>query len=89
MVLSKRSLSQGSKVLIIDDFMKAGGTVNGMISLLDEFQAQLAGIAVLVEAEKAEERLVEDYLSLIRLSDVDLKQKQIRVTKGNFFTNRD
>lgn len=89
MVLSKRSLGQGSKVLIIDDFMKAGGTVNGMISLLDEFQAQLAGIAVLVEAEKAEERLVEDYLSLIRLSDVDLKQKQIRVTKGNFFTNRD
>ena len=89
MVLSKRSLSQGSKVLIIDDFMKAGGTVNGMISLLDEFQAQLAGIAVLVEAEKAEERLVEDYLSLIKLSDVDLKQKQIRVTKGNFFTNRD
>jgi purine operon repressor len=60
-----------------------------MISLLDEFQAQLAGIAVLVEAEKAEERLVEDYLSLIKLSDVDLKQKQIRVTKGNFFTNRD
>jgi purine operon repressor len=89
MVLSKRSLSQGSKVLIIDDFMKAGGTVNGMISLLDEFQAQLAGIAVLVEAEKTEERLVEDYLSLIKLSDVDLKQKQIRVTKGNFFTNRD
>ena len=89
MVLSKRSLSQGSKVLIIDDFMKAGGTVNGMISLLEEFQAQLAGIAVLVEAEKAEERLVEDYLSLIKLSDVDLKQKQIRVTKGNFFTNRD
>jgi purine operon repressor len=89
MVLSKRSLSQGSRVLIIDDFMKAGGTVNGMISLLDEFQAHLAGIAVLVEAEKAEERLVEDYLSLIRLSDVDLKQRQIRVTKGNYFTNRE
>ena len=82
----KEVLAEGSNVLIIDDFMKAGGTVNGMISLLDEFQAQLAGIAVLVEAEKAEERLVEDYLSLIKLSDVDLKQKQIRVTKGNFFT---
>ena len=82
MVLSKRSLSQGSNVLIVDDFMKAGGTVNGMISLLDEFQAQLAGIAVLVEAEKAEERLVDDYLSLIKLSDVDLKQKQIRCDEG-------
>lgn len=86
MVLSKRSLAQGSKVLIIDDFMKAGGTVNGMISLLDEFQANLAGIAVLVEAEKAEERLVEDYLSLIKLSGVDVKQKQISVSEGNYFT---
>ena len=69
-------------MLIVDDFMKAGGTVNGMISLLEEFQAQLAGIAVLVEAEKAEERLVEDYLSLIKLSDVDLKQKQIKSDEG-------
>ena len=43
MVLSKRSLAEGSKVLIIDDFMKAGGTVNGMISLLEEFQAQCSG----------------------------------------------
>ncbi|WP_338471270.1 pur operon repressor [Niallia sp. XMNu-256] len=86
MVLSKRSLSEGSKVLIIDDFMKAGGTINGMINLLEEFQAQLAGIAVLVEAEKAEERLVEDYLSLIKLSNVDLKQKQISVSEGNYFS---
>ena len=37
----RRSLAEGSKVLIIDDFMKAGGTVNGMISMLEEFQAQL------------------------------------------------
>ena len=63
MVLSKRSLAEGSKVLIVDDFMKAGGTVNGMISMLEEFQAQLAGIAVLVEAEKARNVLVDDYLS--------------------------
>ena len=46
MVLAKRSLAQGSNVLIVDDFMKAGGTVNGMVSMLEEFRANVAGIAV-------------------------------------------
>ncbi|WP_071393074.1 pur operon repressor [Bacillus tuaregi] len=89
MVLSKRSLAEGSNVLIIDDFMKAGGTVNGMISMLEEFRANVAGIAVLVEAEQADERLVDNYLSLIKLSEVDLKQRQIKVIEGNYFRNKD
>ncbi|TKC13924.1 pur operon repressor [Robertmurraya kyonggiensis] len=85
MLLSKRSLEEGSNVLIVDDFMKAGGTVNGMISLLDEFNASVAGIAVLVEAEKTEDRLVDDYLSLVKLSDVDVREKKITVSEGNYF----
>lgn len=88
MVLSKRSMDQGANVLIVDDFMKAGGTVNGMISMLNEFNAYLAGIAVLVEAEKIEERLVDDYLSLVKLSDVDVKEKQIQVNEGNYFLHK-
>lgn len=91
MVLSKRSLAEGSHVLIVDDFMKAGGTINGMVSLLEEFKASVAGISVLVESEKTEERLVENYLSLITLSGVDEKDKKINVSHGNYFvkTTRD
>jgi purine operon repressor len=85
MVLAKRSLAQNSNVLIVDDFMKAGGTVRGMINLLEEFNANVAGIAVLVEAEKIEERLVDEYLSLVQLADVDVKEKRISVHEGNFF----
>ncbi|HAQ06078.1 MAG TPA: pur operon repressor [Bacillus bacterium] len=85
MVLSKRSLAEGSKVLIVDDFMKAGGTVNGMINLLEEFNAVLAGIAVLVESENIEERLVDEYLSLVRLSNVDVRERKITVSEGNYF----
>lgn len=88
MVLSKRSLAQGSKVLIVDDFMKAGGTVVGMISLLEEFNAKVAGIAVLVESEKIEERLVDEYKSLVQLTDVDVKEKKISVKEGNYFISR-
>ncbi|KKB35295.1 pur operon repressor [Bacillus thermotolerans] len=86
MVLAKRSLKEGSKVLLVDDFMKAGGTINGMISLLAEFNATVAGIAVLVEAEYNEERLVEDYISLMKLKDVDIRQSAIKVVEGNYFT---
>src|SRR5690606_21424179 len=85
MLLSRRSLKEGSKVLIVDDFMRAGGTVNGMISLLEEFNCELAGIAVLVEAEQIVERLVDDYLSVVKLSDVDLKNQKITVREGNYF----
>jgi purine operon repressor len=84
MVLSKKSMKQNSRVLIVDDFMKAGGTVMGMISMLEEFNSHLAGIAVLVEAEKIQERLVDEYLSLVQLSDVDVKEKKIKVESGNY-----
>ncbi|RWR07185.1 pur operon repressor [Siminovitchia fortis] len=86
MVLSKRSLKEGANVLIVDDFMKAGGTINGMVNLLEEFQASVAGIAVLVESEYEEERLVEDYISLVKLTDVNTKEKQINVVQGNYFS---
>lgn len=86
MVLAKRSLKQGANVLIIDDFMKAGGTINGMVNILEEFNANLKGIGVLVESEGVEERLVDEYISLVKLTDVDVKEKQIKVTEGNYFS---
>lgn len=85
MLLSKRSLEEGSKVLVVDDFMKAGGTINGMINLLEEFNATVSGIAVLMESEDTDERLVDDYLSLLKLGEVDIKEKKIHVTEGNYF----
>lgn len=87
MSLARRSLQEGSKVLIVDDFMKAGGTVNGMVELLNEFNATVEGVAVLVESEYQEERLVKDYLSLIKIKNVNVKEKQISVSSGNYFTN--
>lgn len=85
MLLPKRSLEQGSRVLVVDDFMKAGGTIHGMTSLLEEFNAIVSGIAVLIESEDTEERLVDQYLSLLKLSEVDMKDKKIHITKGNYF----
>ena len=85
MVLSKRSMKSGQRVLITDDFMKVGGTMNGMKNLLEEFDCELAGIAVLVEAEHADETLVDDYYSLVKLQEVNEKDRTIALSEGNFF----
>lgn len=85
MVLSKRSMKSGQKVLITDDFMKAGGTMAGMKNLLEEFGCQLAGAAVLVEAEHPEEVLVDSYLSLVKLHAVNEKDGTIELSEGNYF----
>ncbi|WAA12339.1 pur operon repressor [Fervidibacillus halotolerans] len=86
MLLAKRSLDEGAKVLIVDDFMKAGGTINGMISLLKEFNADYEGIAVLVEAEDVPNRLVDEYISIVKLQDVNVESKKIKVREGNYFS---
>ncbi|GAK43140.1 pur operon repressor [Paenibacillus urinalis] len=87
MSLSRRALPEKSRVLIVDDFMKAGGTVQGMIDLLREFNAEVAGVGVLVESGEvdSEERLLHDYVSLATLTAVDPKTKQISVAPGNYF----
>ncbi|OHX49330.1 pur operon repressor [Planococcus salinarum] len=87
MVLSKRSMSSGQRVLITDDFMKVGGTMNGMKNLLEEFECTLAGVAVLVEAEHTDEQLVEKYLSLVKLREVSEKERKIELQEGNYFSD--
>ncbi|REK69215.1 pur operon repressor [Paenibacillus paeoniae] len=87
MSLARRALKEHSHVLIIDDFMKAGGTIQGMMDLLYEFKATVAGVGVFVESGEVEleERLLEDYVSLAKLTAVDMKTKQTTVVPGNYF----
>jgi len=85
MELSKRSLKRGSRVLVVDDFMKGGGTVNGMKSLIEEFEAELVGITVFAESKFKGQRAIEDYTSLLYVEDVDTRTKTINVVPGNYF----
>lgn len=86
MELSKRSLKRGSRVLVVDDFMKGGGTVNGMKGLIEEFEAELAGIMVFAESTFSGRRMVDSYESLLCVEAIDPETKTIRVVPGNYFT---
>lgn len=83
MVLSKRTLKEGSKVLVVDDFLRAGGSITGVINLMEEFKATVVGVSVLVEAKQVENRRFNDYTSLLKVSEIDEYNQSFLVEQGN------
>lgn len=72
MTLARRALGTGKRVLIIDDFIKAGGTAKGITSLMQEFEAEVVGLGILMEdAVWNTARLVDEYLALLQFVDAD------------------
>lgn len=79
MSLAKRTLKENSKVLIVDDFMKGGGTAKGMADMMKEFNAEVVGTAVVIETKIPEKKLVDNYLSLLVLNKIDVDEKIIEI----------
>jgi purine operon repressor len=85
MSLSRKALRNGSKCIFVDDFMKAGGTVTGIINLLREFDSTLVGIGVLVEDVEAPKKLVEERVSVIEFSGIDEVEETAKVSPSEYF----
>ncbi len=49
MIVSKKYLNEGDKVLIIDDFMAGGNACNALIDIINQAGAQVAGIGIAIE----------------------------------------
>lgn len=77
MSLPRRALPAGARVLIIDDFMKAGGTVRGILELIQEVGAVAVGAGVLVATAEPAQKLVSDYFPLLVLQQVDEHTKTV------------
>ena len=43
------ALLRGEKVLVIDDLLATGGTLSGVVKLVEDFGAEIAGIGVVIE----------------------------------------
>jgi len=71
MALARRAVSAGQRALIIDDFMKGGGTLKGMVDLMEEFQAEVVGVGVLIATAEPEVKRVEGAHSLLVLEGFD------------------
>lgn len=68
MYCSKRAIQPRSNVLIVDDFLRAGGTVRGMSDLVREFDSNVVGVAVFMENTGIEKKMVTDYFALLKMA---------------------
>lgn len=56
-----------------------------MISLLAEFDSELAGVAVFADNAQEDREQQFDYKSLLKVTNIDVKNQQIEVEVGNIF----
>lgn len=71
MYMGTRHLKRGSRVLIVDDFMRGGSTVAGMLLMTKQFEAEVAGVGIFIASDRPEEKAIDNYRSLLTLSSKD------------------
>ena len=71
MALARRAVNPGQRALIVDDFMKGGGTLQGMVDMMGEFQAEVVGVCVMISTAIPEEKRVKGANSLLILDGFD------------------
>lgn len=79
MAMPKRALQPGNRVLIVDDFMKGGGTAKGMVSLAREVGAEVVGKAFMIVTAEPRQKMVDDYTALFMLNGVDEAEHKIYI----------
>ena len=73
MSLSRRAVRENQRALIVDDFLKGGGTAKGMVDLMHEFNVEVVGIAFVMETDAPVKKRVsgEKALMVLNIEDGD------------------
>ncbi|AMB99548.1 transcriptional regulator [Aerococcus urinaehominis] len=83
--VTRSSLAEDSKVILIDDFLNSGGTIHGMLGILKEFNSQCVGVAVLCESYRREADLSFEFDSLIKLGQPNTETGELSLEFGSIF----
>ena len=86
MTVGLRALQRGSRVLVVDDFMKAGATARAMVEVAGEMGCSVAGVGVFVATAEPAQKQVERYVSLLTLEEVDEGARTVRVVPADRMT---
>lgn len=79
MSLSRRSLLPGQKALLVDDFMKGGGTAKGLTDLMTEFDVEVVGMGVILSTSTPDKKRIAEYSPLMVLEDVDEDAGSVKI----------
>jgi len=75
--MGTKQLNKGKRVLIVDDFMRGGSTVSGMLLVAKEFGAEVAGTGIFMVSSDPEVKVVSSYKALLRLDGVEKRQPMV------------
>ena len=83
MSISKRAAAPGSKVLIIDDFMRGGGSIKGIVEIFSEVDIQVVGVGAAIVNVEPKKKKVTDYFPIVHLGTVDEETRKVSVTPNH------
>ena len=67
MSLSRRAVKENQRALIVDDFLRGGGTARGMVELMREFHVTVAGMAFVMSTVEPMKKKITGEKSLMTL----------------------
>ena len=82
MSISKRAAEPGSKALIIDDFMRGGGSIKGIAEILSEVDISVVGIGVAIANIEPKQKKVSNYFPIVHLGNVDEIGRTVEVIEN-------
>ncbi|ASS37883.1 pur operon repressor [Mogibacterium pumilum] len=71
MSISKRAVTTSKRAIIIDDFMRGGGSLKGVSEILSEFDIEVVGAGVAIASREPVKKKISNYLPVIYLDSID------------------
>ncbi len=79
--LSRRAVEQGKKAIIIDDFMRAGGSLKGLTEILLEFDITTVAAGVAIASRMPAKKKISEYTPLLYLDEInEFDNKKVSVS---------
>lgn len=80
MSISKRAVEPHKRAIIIDDFMRGGGSLKGVSEILSEFEIEVVGAGVAIASREPIKKKIANYLPVIYLESIDEDENVIKVS---------
>lgn len=79
MSIAKRAVEPGSRAIVIDDFMRGGGSLKGIEEILNEFDVETIAIGVAIAAVEPVKKKVDSYLPIMYIDRIDEDEKKVEI----------
>lgn len=79
MSIAKRAVEPGSRAIVIDDFMRGGGSLKGIEEILNEFDVETIAIGVALAAVEPAKKKVGEYVPIMYIDRIDEDEKIVEI----------